>query len=41
MNIRTEKRLDVHQHKFVLTFTKNDETLVETYTAAVHFGLDA
>ena len=31
--IRTEKCLDVCQHniKFVLTFTKNDLTLVETY----------
>ena len=40
--IRTEKCSDTCQHniKFVLTFTKNDLTLVETYTITLKFGLD-
>ena len=42
LEIRTEKCSDTCQHniKFVLTFTKNDLTLVETYTTALKFGLD-
>ena len=28
------------QIKFVLTFSINDQTLVETCTVALHFGLD-
>ena len=40
--IRTAKCLDTHQHniKFVLMFTKNDLTLVETYAIALKFGPD-
>ena len=40
--IRTEKCLDMCQHKkkFVLTFAKNDQTLiiVEIFTVASYFG---
>ena len=41
-DIRTEKCLDICQHKikFVLTFAKNDQTLVEIFTeAASYFNL--
>ena len=39
---RTGKCSDTCQHniKFVLIFTKNDLTLVETYAIALNFGLD-
>ena len=40
--IRTEKCSDACQHKikFVLTFSGNDQTLVEICTVALHFGSD-
>ena len=40
--IRTEKCLDTCQHKikFVLTFAKNDLTLVEISTVALYYGSD-
>ena len=40
--IRNIKGSDIRQHKikFVLTFAKNDLTLVEIYTVALCFGLD-
>ena len=40
--IRNEKCLDTCQHKikFVLTFAKNNLTLVEICTVALYFGLD-
>ena len=40
--IRTVKCSDTCQHmiKFVLTFAKNDQTLVETCTVALYFGSD-
>ena len=42
LEIRTEKCSDTCQYniKFVLTFTKNDLTLVEIYAVALNFGLD-
>ena len=40
--IRTEKCSDACQHKvkFALTFSGNDQTLVEICTVALHFCLD-
>ena len=40
--IRIEKCSDTCQYKieFVLTFSKNDQTLVEICTVALHFGSD-
>ena len=40
--IRTEKGSDICQHKIklVLTFAKNDQTLVEICTVALYFGSD-
>ena len=40
--IRTEKCLDICQYKikFVLTFVKNDQTLVEVCIVALYFGSD-
>ena len=40
--IRTEKQSDTCQHeiKFVLTFSRNDQTLIEICTVALHFGSD-
>ena len=42
LEIRTEKCSDTCQPniKFVLTFTKNDLTLIETYAIVLNFGLD-
>ena len=42
LEIRTEKCSDTCQHniRFVLTFTKNDLTLVETSAIALNIGLD-
>ena len=40
--IRTEKCSDTCQHKikFALTFSRNDQTLVEICTVALYFGSD-
>ena len=40
--IRSEKRSDEYQLKikFVLTFSNNDQSLVETYTVALYFCLE-
>ena len=46
MNLNTGQYLDMcsetyqRKIKFVLTFTKNDQTLVEIFTVVLYFGLD-